>query len=140
MLGEWCMKIKLYGRYKEFVLYILFGVLTTAVNYSCYFLFLKVFSLYYIFSNLISWIITVIFAFVVNKAFVFFSKAIDIKTVSRELIMFVAARIVSLLVETAGLYVMVDMFLIDDMTAKLITFIIVILLNYFISKLLIFKH
>ncbi|MDF2594910.1 MAG: gtcA [Clostridia bacterium] len=130
----------LYSQYKQIIRYIIFGIMSTIINYSCYFLFTRVLDIYYVTSNLISWIVTISFAFIMNKLFVFFSMNWHLKKVVAEFILFVAGRTTSLLVEVVILYTTVEICFINDIIAKLTAYTVVILLNYFISKLLIFKN
>lgn len=140
---------------KETLLYIVFGVLTTLVNFGvytvCQFIF-KDFNLEsnnflnfvyigkpYLLSNNIAWIIAVIFAFFTNKFIVFKSYNKKASVMIFEFIKFVGARLTSFLIEQLGLYILVDMLLQNDFVAKVIISILVIILNYFFSKLLVFK-
>jgi putative flippase GtrA len=129
---------EIFFKYRELILYIVFGALTTGVNYGCYFFFARVFNMYYILSNLISWIIAVVFAFIVNKYFVFFTQKSQLKILIREFSIFVSGRVVSLLVETVLLYYMVSICFLNDLFAKIIVLVIVVLINYVLSKYIVF--
>ncbi|MEG0979718.1 MAG: GtrA family protein [Oscillospiraceae bacterium] len=140
---------------KEMLLYLVFGVLTTAVNLVAFTLLNKLFkgvdlSSYtflnviffgktYLLSNVIAWFVAVAFAFITNKLFVFESKSFALSTVSRECITFFGARVFSLLVEQLGLFILIDTLLQKELVSKIIISIIVVIINYFFSKLLIFK-
>lgn len=147
-------KIKsLYLKHKEIILYIIFGALTTLVNFVAYILFdLILDKELYLVTNLIAWVIAALFAYVVNKLFVFEVKAFDAKTITRELLEFLGARVLSFLIEEAGLLLFVEVLafkniaidlsfftLTGDLIAKVILAVIVIILNYFFSKFIIFK-
>lgn len=129
-----------YYKYKEMVNYIIFGVLTTLINYISYVLCTRVFDIDILISNLIAWIISVLFAFVTNKLIVFESKNISIKVIAKEFFAFMVARIFSLALDMGILYVMSDILKINDLIVKIISNVIVIIVNYIISKFIIFKN
>lgn len=144
---------KLIKKYKEIILYIFFGVLTTIVNFVIYFIMNALLGEdMYLVSNVIAWIGAVAFAYVTNKIWVFESKSRESKTLLREIGEFVSARLLSLGIEEAGLYIFVDLLkfsaysfsflrltITGDVIAKVIMQIIVVILNYIFSKFIIFK-
>ena len=138
---------------KEVISYLFFGILTTAVSIVTYqgFCFLLGDDSYLI-SNVISWIIAVTFAFVTNKLWVFESKSWKFKVIKPQIVSFLAARLFSLLLEEAGLFLMVDIIGFENIAfkvigfavtgaliAKLIMQFIVVVTNYIFSKFLIFR-
>ena len=129
-----------YYDHQEIIDYGFFGVLTTILNYIIYFLCLVTFGMHYASSNAIAWFIAVIFAFITNKYYVFHSVQWDFSTTFRECWQFISARIISVLVETALLWLFIDIFLCDERIIKIFTNIVVIILNYLFSKLIIFKN
>lgn len=155
-------------KFKEIILYLIFGVLTTVVN----FIFFSIFNKFTdpLISNIIAWIFAVSFAFVTNKLLVFESKSWSKKTVIKEGSEFFGARLFSLGIEEAGLALMLKVFHLDipleeitkrfliiidnnlinlpekfvnfftgEMIVKIILSVVVIVLNYIFSKLIIFK-
>ena len=130
---------QMYHRYKEIVMYLIFGVLTTLVNIISYYIFTRVVPLGEYISNIIAWIISVSFAFVTNKLFVFDSKSKKAKTLLKELTSFITFRLLSLGIDMGSMYVMISLLKFNDMIAKIIANGIVIILNYLFSKLFIFK-
>ena len=138
---------------KETILYLVFGVLTTAVS----FVTLKLFDValgkeLYLVSNSLSWILSVAFAYVTNKLFVFESKSWKRDVLKKEIPSFLSARIASYFIEQGGLWLMMDVLLFKDkvfdfivirlsglMTAKLVVAVVVVIVNYVLSKMLIFK-
>lgn len=133
-------KIKeLFLKYKELINYGIFGVLTTILNYVSYIIFTRVFGINILISNLIAWTLSVIFAFITNKLIVFKSKELTSKILLKESISFLAARVFSLLLDMAILYVMSDLMGINDLIVKIISNIVVIIVNYILSKFIIFK-
>ena len=127
----------LYKKYKEIINYLIFGGLTTLISIITYALFVKVFHIDYLISNVLSWIIAVLFAYITNKIFVFESKS---KKNIKEITSFFFFRVVSLIMEMVILYIFVDMLHIDDLVTKIIAQVIVIVSNYIFSKVFVFKN
>lgn len=125
-------------KYKDVLLYLFFGALTTLVNFLVYA------PLYYwcdcsaTISNSIAWIVAVAFAYLTNKPFVFKSNDWAAKTVFPELGKFVGCRIGTGLFETAFLAITVDVLAWNGLVMKIIASIVVVILNYLASKLLVF--
>ena len=119
--------------------YLFFGGLTTLVNFLVYFPCYYWLSISASVSNVIAWVVAVAFAYVTNKPFVFKSHDWSWKTVGPELSKFVGCRIGSGLLETAILFVTVDRLAWNGNIWKLVTSVLVVILNYVASKLLIFK-
>ena len=134
------MLSRIYKKYKEIINYLIFGGLTTLVSIGTYALFTIVFKIDYLVSNVLSWIIAVLFAFITNKLFVFASKSRSNKQVSKEIVSFFFFRIVSLGIEMIIMYVFVDLLSINDLITKVIAQVIVILSNYIFSKVFVFKN
>lgn len=130
---------RIYKKYKEIINYLIFGGLTTLVSIGTYALFTKLFNIDYLVSNVLSWIIAVLFAFITNKLFVFESKSKDKKQVSKEMINFFFFRVVSLGIEMVIMYTFVDLLSFNDLITKVIAQVIVILSNYIFSKVFVFK-
>lgn len=129
----------LFMKYKELISYVFWGAATTAVNYCVYFLCTQLLKIQYLVSNVLSWVAAVAFAFVVNKLFVFASKSWKAGTVLPELWKFVSARILSGVLETGILFLFVSVLGLPDGPVKIAAGVLVILVNYVISKWLIFK-
>lgn len=127
---------KLYKKYEEIINYLIFGVLTTLVSIISYFIFSKIFGINYLISNIISWILSVLFAFITNKIYVFKSKE---NKILKELISFFSSRIFTFIVDMVMMYVLVSVLKLDDMLVKIIVQFVVIVLNYVLSKLFVFK-
>ena len=126
-------------RHWDVVSYLFFGVLTTAVNYLVYLPCYNVLGLSGSLSNAIAWAGAVIFAYVTNKPFVFRSHDWSAKTVIPELTKFIGCRIGSGALETAIIFLTVDVLAWNGNTMKLGTSALVVVLNYIGSKLLVFK-
>lgn len=124
---------------KETILYIIFGVLTTIVNLISYYLFSNIISINYLISNTISWIISVLFAYITNKFYVFNSKDTSKDIIIKEFIKFVNCRLTSGIIEMILLFLLVDMLAVNDIISKLVIGVIVVILNFIFSKLFVFK-
>jgi putative flippase GtrA len=123
----------------DVVTYLFFGVLTTAVNYAVYLPCYNLLGLSAAVSNVIAWGVAVAFAYLTNKPWVFKSHDWSAKVVMPELTKFVACRIGSGVLETGIIFVFVDWLAFDGNVFKLITSVLVVILNYIGSKLLVFK-
>lgn len=130
----------LWQKYKEVLLYLFFGGVTTVVNYGVFVLCGHVLHMDVVPANIIAWVIAVIVAFVTNKLWVFESKSWNIKTAGKEFGEFVLARLSTLVIETILLWIFVDKLHVNDLIMKIITNIIVVVLNYIFSKFIIFKR
>lgn len=126
-------------KHYDVLAYLFFGVLTTAVNYVIYLPCFNVFHVPASISNMIAWGGAVIFAYLTNKPFVFKSNDWSMKTVLPEFGKFVGCRIGSGLLETGILALTVDLLAWNGNLWKLITSVLVVVLNYVASKLIIFK-
>ena len=129
----------LWVKYKEIILYLFFGGVTTAVNYGAYALCGHVFHMDVVPANIIAWVLGVAVAFVTNKLWVFESKSWKLKIVGRELLEFVLARLLTMVIETVLLWIFVDKLHFNDLIMKILTSIIVVILNYVFSKFIIFR-
>lgn len=132
--------IDLVEKHRDIVSYLFFGVLTTVVNYAVYLPCYNLLSLSAVASNMISWIVAVVFAYLTNKPFVFKSHDWSLKTVGSELMKFLSCRIASGVMETAILFVAVDVFQWNGNVWKLITNVLVVVINYLASKLVVFAR
>lgn len=124
---------KLYERYRKLMLYGVFGILTTAVNYGSYALLTHCAGFPVAAGNTIAWIISVIFAFVTNKHLVFGSKSMKLSTVTRELLSFVACRLFSGILDMGIMVFFTDVMHYNDLLVKLASNVIVIIINYIFS-------
>lgn len=131
--------INLYKKYQEIINYLIVGALTTLVSIAVYGIFTKLFHVNYMISNVISWIFSVLFAYIANKKFVFKTKCDNEIEILIEIYQFLKYRILSLVIDVLLMYVFVELITLDDMIAKVLVQIIVIVLNYVFSKLFVFK-
>lgn len=126
-------------KYTELIFYLIFGVLTTAVNIAVYFICSRIFYFQVISSNITAWLLSVLFAYLTNRKFVFISKAEGFSSVLKECMNFFLGRLSTGILDTVIMFVSVDLLAFNDVIMKVLSNIIVIVLNYLISKLLVFR-
>ena len=153
MVKKMKMIKKLFIKYKELITYVIFGVLTTLVNFFAFWLFTKILGEeLYLINNAIAWVVGVIFAYITNKLFVFESKSWDLKVVTKEITGFLGARIFSFLVEEGGMFLFItvlglgekfltilNLTITGQFIVKILLAVIVVVMNYVFSKFFIFK-
>lgn len=123
----------------EVFIYLFFGGLATVVNIVTYAIAFQLIHLSWPVSNAISWICSVLFAYVTNKVWVFQSKSKTFKDLAWEFGKFVFARVVSFGMDMFCMYLFIDMLHTGNLLAKLITQVVVVIANYVFSKVFIFK-
>lgn len=153
-------KIKdLFIKYKEIITYVIFGVLTTVVSWGSYTVFVEVLSMKVFVGNLLSWICAIVFAYVTNKLWVFESKSWKPGVIGKEIVTFVASRgitgvieilCVPLLAKTGfdnifygileKMNISIGILFTDGIYSKIFLSVVVVILNYFFSKFIIFKN
>lgn len=121
---------------KELISYTFFGILTSVINIVVYLLFTDSFHINYIVSNIIAWAISVLFAYVTNRIWVFESKN---ENIVKEIFLFYSGRFFTVIVDTAFMILFIDFLHFGNSFSKIVVAIIVIILNYVISKLVVFK-
>ncbi len=126
-------------KFRAGFLYLVFGGITTVLNIFTYFICVNLFDLNYIIANIIAWIVAVLVAYITNKFYVFESKEVTIKCFLKEILLFFGARIATLILETLFLYITIKCLSMNEMLAKIISNIIVLIANYILSKYMIFK-
>ena len=122
-------------KHRELIVYLICGFLTFVVSMVVYALLSEIFRINVLVANIITWIIAVYFAFSVNRKFVFKSNG----NFTSELIQFYLGRVVTLVVEQAMLYIFIIRLMFNNMTIKSIAQVVIIILNYIISKFIVFK-
>lgn len=133
---------KYYDKYEEIIKYLFFGVLTTLVNFSIYFLLAHILGSDGILGaiiNLIAIAISIMFAYVTNRKFVFKSKASGRKAIMKEMFSFVSCRIASSVIDELIYIIGCTVLGISDLIVKLFSQVVITILNYIFSKLIIFK-
>lgn len=136
MIRKICALIE---KYWDIVSYLFFGVCTTIVNYIIYLPCYNILGFSATVSNVLAWCVAVAFAYLTNKPFVFKSNDWSAKTVVPELTKFIGCRVGSGAAETVILFLAVDLLGWNGNIWKLLTQVMVVVLNYIGSKLLVFR-
>ena len=126
-------------QYQEIIIYGIVGVLNTALNFFLYFFLESMLNVYYLYANIISWIVCVIFSFYANKVYVFQIKNSNIKELCKELCGFLVCSLGTGLLDIFILWFMVDIMTIDKTISKFVDVFVVIVVNYFLRKFFVFK-
>ncbi len=125
-----------YYQYKEIINYLIFGVLTTVVNFVSYFICSDLMHIQYLISNLIAWFLSVLFAYVTNRRYVFESKS---ESVVREMFKFFGSRMTTGVLDMFFMWLLISIFCFDEMFSKIFVNVLVVITNYILSKLVVFK-
>lgn len=128
-----------YKRYKQPLMYTFFGGLTTIISIAVFGFFSYVVCMDEITANSISWIIAVLFAYITNRIWVFHAVTDGVAEKLREMTAFFGGRLLTLLFETVMLLIFVTWLRLNKMLIKLIATIFVMILNYVISKIFVFR-
>ena len=123
---------------KEIIFYAIFGLLTTIVNLGSFYIFTNILKWEENISNIIAITLAVLFAYITNKDLVFHSEADTKKEKVNEFLKFIAGRAFTMVVEFIGCFLLF-MTPIPQMISKLAVTVIVVILNFFISKFFAFK-
>ncbi len=150
----------LFTKYREIILYLVFGFATTFLCWGTYAVFVnpRICDLSVFTSNLLSWCCGVVFAFVTNKIFVFNSKTLKLSVLFKEITTFISARAITGVLEIVGvpflekigfdnifysvaqkLNLSLGIFLTEGIYSKIAFSVVVVILNYIFSKLIVFK-
>ncbi len=124
---------------RETIAYAIVGGLTTLVNFISYYMLCNILGVPNLIANAIAWVLAVSFAYITNDKFVFLSIKSDVKNEAIKITKFFGARVVTFVIEEAGLYLFVDLLGFYNLIVKAALAVIVIILNYIFSKLYIFK-
>lgn len=130
---------QLLKKYKAFTAYVIFGVMTTCVNIASYYLCYDILTIGNVTSTIIAWILATVFAFITNKLWVFESRARTVGAILYELITFYICRIATGVLDVLIMWLAVDIMAQNAIAWKIVSNIVVIVLNYIASKLVIFK-
>lgn len=128
-----------FRKYRELILYLFFGICTTLVNIFTYHTCSRLVHLNTVESTFVAWIVSVLFAYITNRIFVFCSNEKRLKGILLEFFYFIACRFLSGLIDIAVMYVSVDLMGVNDMLMKIASNVIVVVINYIASKLIIFR-
>lgn len=125
---------------REAAAYLIVGAVTTVINMAAYYICYNMAGISNLFSNGIAWVLAVIFAYFANDRLVFTeTKGGGFRAELKKMKRFLGARIFSLFVDEAGMYLLVDILFVNNMFSKVAMNVIIVLLNYILSKFFIFK-
>lgn len=128
-----------WNRYRQYILYLVFGVGTTVCNIVSYWFLSKICGWYMLTANIVAGVLSIAFAYVTNKLWVFESKSTGIFAVLREAVAFYSCRLAVSLLDIGIMFLGIEILHIDDLVVKCVANAIVIVLNYVASKKIIFK-
>ena len=124
----------------EILRYLICGILTTAVNWALYILFSRILLIDYLTSTAFAWVGAVLFAYLANKCFVFRVYGFTLLQVRSELTIFIAARMLTFGLDMVIMWAGVTLFKQNDLVVKILSNIVITILNYTVSKKVIFKN
>lgn len=131
---------KYWDQYKDVILYLVFGVFTTVVNIVVYWFSVHVLGTSVMVGTVAAWALAVFFAYVTNRSMVFHSAATGAQEIVKEIASFFACRLGTGVVDWVIMFVFVTVLHFNDMIVKIVANFIVIVLNYVLSKFVIFKR
>lgn len=126
---------KIFWKYQDIIIYFIVGCLSTFVNLLSY-AFYRLFIPSYLINIVLSWLTSLVFAFFMNRKYVFKSKNNKIK---QEFLSFTISRLLTLGMEILFMYLLVDLIQLNDLIAKVIIQFLVFLANYLFGKFIVFK-
>lgn len=126
-------------QYREMIMYIIMGIFTTAVNISSFYILVEVLDTDYKTATVIAWILSVLFAYITNKIYVFQQKTSDMRSLMRELTAFFSVRLLSLGIDLGMMILLVSQFHTNETLAKILDNVVIVVVNYIASKWLVFK-
>ncbi len=135
----WDWGLGMYRKYQEAIDYLFWGGVAFVLSMVLFYIFANMMMIEEQIANVITWIICVIFTYLTNRTFVFKSKTTGMKAITKEFTEFTTARLATLVLENIVLFICIDLLLWHNMIAKLIGQFLVIVSNYILSKLWIFK-
>ncbi len=124
---------------KQILAYLFWGVVTTIVGFGVYYVFVSIFSTYYLAANVISWLSAVLVAFVSNKVFVFKKHEYSSNKLAREFLTFVCTRISTGILDMLLLFLLVSFLGINELISKIVVSVMVVILNYVFGKWVVFR-
>lgn len=130
----------LFYRYREMWLYALFGTGTFLINFFVYSLYTEIINLSILVANAFAWLFATMFAFYTNRRWVFVSHATGVRAFFLQLGSFCTGRFLTLVIEEIMLYYLIEVQQLPNMLIKLFSQIVVIVLNFFISKWIVFRR
>ncbi|MGV0168888.1 GtrA family protein [Furfurilactobacillus sp. WILCCON 0119] len=138
-MNLWNTGVTLVKKYWSIISYMIFGGLTTVVNLVVFWLFTAIIPWNYQIANVMAWFLSVLFAYITNKLWVFSSKTHGFQALMKEMSSFFFFRALTLILDVLIMYVGVTVMHGNEMLVKVIDNVLVIIINYFFSKWYIFK-
>ncbi|MDO4169026.1 MAG: GtrA family protein [Lachnospiraceae bacterium] len=132
--------IELFTKYKGIISYLFFGVCTTIVNIISYYICARQLELSTVASTVIAWLLSVLFAYVTNKQFVFESKSWKKEIILKEMFSFFVCRLATGMLDLVIMVIGVDVIHFYDVGVKIFSNLLVIILNYIANKMIIFQN
>ncbi|MCI3195365.1 GtrA family protein [Bacillus sp. HU-1818] len=120
-------------------MYIIMGIFTTAVNISSFYILVEILDTDYKTATVIAWILSVLFAYITNKIYVFQQKTSDMRSLLKELTAFFSVRLLSLGIDLGMMILLVSQFHTNETLAKILDNVVIVVVNYIASKWLVFK-
>ncbi len=128
--------LRLFAKYKTEILYLIFGVATTLVNVGCYFVLNGVLLVPNVASTALAWLVSVLFAFFTNRSIVFESKTRGAAAKWKEFFAFIASRVATGVLDVLIMLIAVDILEQNNLLWKIVSNVIVVILNYVLGKLI----
>lgn len=129
--------IVFFRKYKEIIMFGIFGILTTLINVISFYIFH--FYINYLLSNAIAWLISILFAYITNRMYVFNSTVSGLKNIIKEFNLFLISRLLSGVLDMALMFIFIDFLHWDNFSSKVLVNNFVVITNYLFSKLLVFN-
>jgi len=136
IMREWLLK----KENSEIFKYLFFGVCTTIINLTIFYIFTNVFHIHYMISNIFAWLFGVLFAYITNKLCVFKSLTCEKKVLVKETFSFFLSRIFTLGIDQILIFLLIGILSVNSIISKIISSIVVVIANYIFSKFFIFKN
>ncbi|GEO65668.1 GtrA family protein [Levilactobacillus spicheri] len=130
--------MQLYYRYKDVLAYLIFGGLTTLVNLVVFFVTVTLGGWNYQVGNVLAWFLSVLFAYVTNRVWVFHSHFTTLRALGQETFRFFSARAATLVLDVGIMWIGVSLLQQNEMLTKLVDQVVVVVANYFFSKWFVF--
>ena len=128
-----------YQKHREVLLYLFFGFVTTVISVSVYWLGADVLGVDPLIANVFSWILAVLVAFLSNRTYVFHAETENREVFLKQILSFYGGRVFTLLVEELILFVGIKLLAFPNLPVKIVAQVVIVILNYVISKLFVFK-
>ncbi len=139
-IKQWVLTFKCMNEQRYSILmYLVMGGVTTIINIVTFWLCYSVLGIGYSVATVIAWFLSVLFAYLSNKFYVFESTNMNVSTLVHEMITFFGFRMISLLIDLFIMYICVSLFNVNALVAKVLANIVVLIVNYVFSKWVIFK-